>query len=328
MTLFRKATKHATKIRLAMIGPSGSGKTYTALTIAKHLGKRTAVIDTERGSASKYSDDFEFDVLELESFHPERYIEAMEAAAAEGYEVLVIDSLSHAWSGKDGLLEFVDNAAKRSRTNNTFGAWREATPLHNRLVDAMLTAPMHVLVTMRAKTEYVQEKDERTGKTSVRKVGMQPVQRDGLEYEFDVIADLDWDNNLIVSKSRVKGLQGYVVNRAGAEFAERLRVWAEAGVPAEDRPAHQEPEPAPAASNGITGEQALALGAAVKKQELSKDQARAFFGWLFKREIGSVKELSAAEADRVIGWDDEAWQAALFDYAEATSGGPPEEEAA
>ena len=323
MTLFRKATKHATKIRLAMIGPSGSGKTYTALTIAKHLGKRTAVIDTERGSASKYSDDFDFDVLELESFHPERYIEAMEAAAAEGYEVLVIDSLSHAWSGKDGLLEFVDNAAKRSRTNNTFGAWREATPLHNRLVDAMLTAPMHVLVTMRAKTEYVQEKDERTGKTSVRKVGMQPVQRDGLEYEFDVIADLDWDNNLIVSKSRVKGLQGYVVNRAGAEFAERLRVWAEAGAPAEEGP-----EPAAAASNGITGEQALALGAAVKKQELSKDQARAFFGWLFKREIGSVKELSAAEASRVIGWDDEAWQAALFDYAEATSGGPPEEAAA
>lgn len=238
---FQKATKRQSRLRLALVGPSGSGKTYTALNIAKHLGDRVAVVDTERGSASKYADEFAFDAMELETFHPQKYIGAIHEAEAGGYDVLIIDSLSHAWMGKDGALEQVDRAAKRSQSGNTFGAWREVTPLHNALVDAILQAKCHIIVTMRAKTEYVLETNER-GKQVPRKVGMAPVQRDGLEYEFDVVADLDLANNFVVSKSRCKALTGAVIPTAGKEVADTLRAWLTDGAPV------AEPEPAKQAS--------------------------------------------------------------------------------
>lgn len=223
---FQKATKKQAKLRLALIGPAGSGKTYTALTVATHLvpGGRIAVIDTERGSASKYADLFSFDVEELTSYHPRTYIEAMAEAQAAGYDVLIIDSLSHAWMGKDGALELVDRAAKRNPAGNSFAAWREVTPLHNQLVDAMLAAKLHIIVTLRSKMEYIQEKDDK-GKTVIRKVGLQPVQRDGLEYEFDVVGDLDQDNTLVVTKTRCSALTGAVIPKPGKELASALDVW-------------------------------------------------------------------------------------------------------
>lgn len=221
---FQKASKRQARLRMALIGPSGSGKTYTALNVAEHLGKRVAVIDTERGSASKYAHKFAFDVLELESFHPQRYIDAIGEAERAGYEVLIIDSLSHAWTGRDGALELVDKAAKRQQSGNTFGAWREVTPLHNALVDAMLGARLHLIGTVRSKQDYVQEKDEK-GRTVIRKVGLQPVQRDGLEYEFDVIGDLDSDHNLIVGKTRCETLDGQVFHKPGQDLAELIRAW-------------------------------------------------------------------------------------------------------
>ena len=168
---FTKATRQHARLRMALIGPSGSGKTYTALTIATGLGQRIAVVDTERGSASKYAGDlFNFDVLELEQFSPRQYVQAIQAAAQAGYEVLVVDSLSHAWIGKGGALEMVDHVTARMKSSNSFAAWREVTPEHNALVDAILHSPCHVIATMRAKTEYLVEKDERTGKSGPRKV--------------------------------------------------------------------------------------------------------------------------------------------------------------
>lgn len=229
--VFKRATKEQAKLRMGIIGPSGSGKTYTALITAKHLvpGGRVAVIDTERGSASKYADVFEFDVCELQSFNPANYVKAIEAADAAGYDVLVIDSLSHAWTGKDGVLEFVDNITARER-GNSFAAWRKATPLHNSLVDAMLACNLHLIVTMRSKTEWVIEKDEK-GKMVPRKIGLQPVQRGDLEYEFDVVADMDLDNNFIVSKTRCPALRGKVINLPNEEPAKTLRAWLSDGVP-------------------------------------------------------------------------------------------------
>lgn len=227
---FKKATKTQARLRLALIGPSGSGKTYSALAIGQHLGDRVALIDTERGSASKYADVFTFDTLELSTFSPLTYIEAIRAAGDAGYNVLVIDSLSHAWMGKEGALEQVDAAAKRNH-NNSYAAWRDVTPMHNQLIDAMLASPCHIIVTMRSKTEYVLEKDERTGKTAPKKVGMAPVQRDGMEYEFDVVADMDQENNLIVSKSRCPAMNGQVVNKPGKQVADTLREWLTDGAP-------------------------------------------------------------------------------------------------
>ncbi len=230
---------------MALIGVAGAGKTYTALAIASHLGSKIAVIDTERGSASKYSDQFEFDVLEIETYSPKTYVEAMEAAEEAGYDVLVIDSLSHAWVGKDGALEQVDKAARRTQSGNNFGAWRDVTPQHNAMVDAMISSKCHIIGTMRAKTEYVQEKDPKSGRTTIRKVGMAPIQRDGLEYEFDVVADIDVDNNFIVGKTRCPQLSGAVVNRAGREVARTLKNWLTDGAPSEALQAETPAAPAP-----------------------------------------------------------------------------------
>lgn len=241
MSLFETATKEKAKGKLAIIGPSGSGKTWTALLVAEELaGKdgRIAVIDSEHGSASKYSDRFAFQTLRLASFEPEKYIAAIQAAEAEGFDVVVVDSLSHAWAGKGGILEYVDR--EKIKSGNAFSnGWGKATPKHNALVESLLACGTHLIVTMRAKTEYVQEKDDKTGKTIIRKIGMQPIQRDGLEYEFDVVGDMDQENTLVVSKSRCPALSGAVVEKPGAPFAKTFLAWLNAGVAPKPKP----PEP-------------------------------------------------------------------------------------
>jgi nucleoside-triphosphatase THEP1 len=228
MSGFKKATKAQAKLRLGLIGPAGSGKTMTALRVAHGLGGRIAVIDTERGSASLYAGErgLGFDVLELETYEARHFIEAIADAEAAGYEVLVIDSLSHAWAGKGGILEFVDKAAKRSG-GGSFSGWRDATPLHNQLVDAILGAKMHVICTLRSKVEHVIE--QVNGKTQVRKVGLQPVQRDGLEYEFTVVGDVNQDHELIVTKTRAAFLKDAIVREAGEELGKQLREWLGSG---------------------------------------------------------------------------------------------------
>jgi len=228
-TGFKRATRTTKKLRAALLGPAGAGKTRTALEIARGLGERIALIDTEHGSASMYAHLVAFDCLELTHYSPDRYIEAIGQAEEAGYDVLVIDSLSHAWSGKGGILEFVD---RTKRNGNSFNAWGDATPMHNKLVERLLSCKMHLVVTMRTKMEFVQERDQASGKTIVRKVGMQPVQRDGMEYEFDLICDIDQSHTLTVGKTRIDLLDGEMIERAGADFGRRIRAWLEGGSPA------------------------------------------------------------------------------------------------
>ncbi|MDP9312608.1 MAG: ATP-binding protein [Chloroflexota bacterium] len=228
--LFTKATKRQAKLRLALIGPSGSGKTYSALAVATQLGERVALIDTEHGSASKYADIFTFDACELPSHHPKRYIEAIKAAAQAGYDVLIIDSLSHAWSGKDGALELKDKAAKASKSGNSFTAWADITPLHNELIDTILGAPVHIIATMRSKTEYVLEENDR-GKKEPKKVGTAAIQREGVDYEFDVVGEMTSDNTLIITKTRCPQLHGVATSQPGRELADTLRTWLTSGAP-------------------------------------------------------------------------------------------------
>lgn len=231
----QKLTKRASRLRMALIGPSGSGKTYTALTFARELTDgRILVIDTERASAGLYADlfnkDDRIDTLELPTFSPHTYVEALQLAAQEGYGAVVIDSLSHAWFGKEGALEQVDKIAKRTQSHNSFNAWREVTPMHNALVDAILQSPFHVIATMRTKTEYVVEQNDK-GKSVPRKIGLAPIQRDGLEYEFDIVADMDLDNNLIVSKTRMADLSGQVVSKPKSDLAQKIKEWLDGGAP-------------------------------------------------------------------------------------------------
>ncbi|NQV17782.1 MAG: AAA family ATPase [Armatimonadetes bacterium] len=240
---FEKATKTKCKLRMAIIGPSGSGKTYTSLLLAKELGNNIALIDTERGSARKYSDIFSFSVLELDTFHPDNYMQAIALAEKEGFEVLIIDSLSHAWNGTNGALDLVDKAAARMKTSNSFAAWRQVTPLHNKLIDTILKTNLHIIVTMRAKTEFSLEKNEK-GKTVIRKIGLQPVQWEGLEYEFDICGDMDLSNTMTISKTRYSALHQSMIKKPDKELALTIREWLNNGEPAQKKPStEQETKP-------------------------------------------------------------------------------------
>jgi len=221
---FTKAKRSAVKARIALCGPSGSGKTYTALGLACALSDKVAVIDTERGSASMYVglNSWEFDTLNPQSFSPASLIEALGVAAGAGYGCVVVDSLSHYWMGVDGMLEQVD---QRTEKNNSFGTgWKAMRPVERRMIDALVSYPGHVVVTLRTKTEYVIEKDDR-GKAKPVKIGLKPEQRDGLEYEFSVVGDMDHTNTLTVSKTRLPMLTGAMISKPGAELAATIKDW-------------------------------------------------------------------------------------------------------
>jgi hypothetical protein len=222
---FRKAERKKAKLRLALCGPSGSGKTYSALLVAKGLGGKVAVIDTERGSSELYSHIMDFDVCELDPpYTPQKYIAAIRAAENAGYDVIIIDSLSHAWAGDGGILDMHSSVAERMK--NSFSAWREVTPFHNQLVDTMLHSRCHIIATIRAKMDYVVEE----GGKKVRKVGLAPIQRDGLEYEFTIFGDLAVTHSVTITKDRTGQWQDrtFIIT---PEFGEELRQWLESGAP-------------------------------------------------------------------------------------------------
>jgi hypothetical protein len=231
---FRKAIRKQAKLRLALCGPSGSGKTYSALLIAQGLapGGKIALIDTERGSGELYAQLLSYDVATLTPpYTPERYINLIQAAEKAGYAVLIIDSLSHAWTGAGGVLDMHEKAATAAKGNN-WVAWREVTPAHNALVDSLLGANLHIIATLRTKTAYdVADSD---GKKKPVKVGLAPVQRDGMEYEFTVVLDLTVDSHIAsASKDRTSLLDGKHFT-PGPETGEALREWLDTGIdPAE-----------------------------------------------------------------------------------------------
>lgn len=228
MTLaFKPATREASYARIALSGPSGSGKTYTALALATALSDKVAVIDTERGSASKYVglNGWAFDTVQPDSYSPLSLVELLGLAAGSEYGCVVVDSLSHYWMGVDGMLEQAD---RRAKGGNSFSGWKEVRPEERRMIDALVAYPGHVIATMRSKTEFVIEQNER-GKSVPRKVGLKPEQRDGMEYEFDVVGDMDQKNTLTVVKSRIHTLSNAVVPFPGEEFAHQIRDWLSEG---------------------------------------------------------------------------------------------------
>lgn len=234
---FSKAQRKRAKLRLAIGGPAGSGKTWGALEIAKGLGGKIAVIDTERGSASLYSDRADFDTLELgPPFTPERCVEALKAAEKAGYDIVIFDSITHEWNGSGGCLEINDTIAHAKFKGNTWAAWNETTPRHRAFVDSIIQSPTHVIATLRSKTETVQENGR------VKKLGMKSEQREGTEYEFTVVLEIEHERHIaIATKDRTNLFkEPHVIT---PDTGRKLREWLERGIeapPPEHKPSEND----------------------------------------------------------------------------------------
>ena len=226
--MFRKAERRKAKLRLAITGPAGSGKTYGALILAQGLGGRIAMIDTENGSGDLYANLCDYDVETLTApYSIQKYLAAIHEAEQEGYDVLIIDSLSHAWAGEGGLLDVHNQLTRSSKSGNSYAAWGQITPMHNRLIETMLESSCHIIGTMRSKTDYLQTQNDR-GRMEIRKVGLAPVQRDGMDYEFTVVFDLGMDHTVTISKDRTGLFDGQVFTIT-QDTGRTLRRWLDSG---------------------------------------------------------------------------------------------------
>ena len=228
MVQIRKARRSATKLRLLLTGPSGSGKTWGALQIAKGIGGKCVVIDTEEGSSDLYDHLHDFDVIDLRPpFSPERYIEAIKAAEEAGYEIIIVDSVTHCWSGSGGCLEILEDVAKAQFRGNTWSAFSVITPRWRAFVDKLLRSPAHIICSGRSKTETAQVDDH--GKKKVAKLGMKLEARDGLEFEFTCVLDVIHDGHYAtVSKDRT-GLFAGDPKPITVDTGRRLAAWLAGG---------------------------------------------------------------------------------------------------
>lgn len=227
--MFRKAERRKVALKLALTGPAGSGKTYSSLLLAKGISDKIAMLDTENGSGEIYSHLCVYDVCPIKPpFEPQKFINAIHEAENLGYEVLIIDSLSQEWSGQGGILEMVDRLAAASKTKNSFTAWKDATPEHQKLIDTILQSKMHIIACMRSKTAYALQQNE-YGKQTPIKLGLAPIQRDNIDYEFSVVFDLSCDQNIAtVSKDRTGMFEGFC-QKITPEVGMRIKEWSESG---------------------------------------------------------------------------------------------------
>jgi hypothetical protein len=228
----RKAERTKAKLRLGLAGPSGAGKTMSSLKLAKGITPtgRIVMIDTERGSGDLYADLFEYDIISLQPpYKPERYVEAIHAAEEAGYDTIIIDSLSHAWSDEGGILDQADKLGKSAK--NSYTVWADLTPQHRMLVGAMLNSPAHIIATTRSKQQYeLEEYTDSRGNRKSRpvKLGMAPVQREGMEYEFTIFFDIDQAHNARASKDRTNLFKDEIFT-PDEKVGERILAWLNSG---------------------------------------------------------------------------------------------------
>jgi len=224
----QKATRKKVKLRLGLSAVSGGGKSYSALLLAKGLvgsWDKVAVIDTENNSASLYSHLGDFNTIELTSpYTPERYIQAIKTCEDAGMECIIIDSITHEWDGKGGMLEI-----HSSMTGNSFTNWSSLTPRHQKFIDSILHSKCHVITTVRRKQDYEMTKDG-NGKTKVEKAGLKEVTREGFEYELTVNFNLDEKHNCTASKDRTGMFMDAPVFKITEQTGQQLAAWCNDGV--------------------------------------------------------------------------------------------------
>lgn len=222
----KQSNRNQARIRVALQGTSGSGKTYSSLLLAYGIcqdWRRIAIIDTEHQSAHLYSHLGEYNVLNLTApYTPERYIEAISTCEKAGMDVIIIDSLSHNWDGDGGILDIHANMAGNSFTN-----WSKVTPRFNALVQKILSSGSHILATIRSKQDYVIT--EKNGKQVPEKVGMKGVQRDGLEYDYTIVFELDIYNNVNCTKDRTQLFNSRIAFKIDDTTGKKIMKWCKDG---------------------------------------------------------------------------------------------------
>ena len=235
----RKAEKKRVKLKMAVQGPSGSGKTWGALALANNLWPQAkiCVIDTENESASLYADKFTFDTIPLgPPFTTARYVECIDAVVKGGYDMLIIDSITPQWDGEGGILRRKEALERANPNANGYALWSRFTPEHEAFKQIILQSPLHVICTMRSKQEYALQPDEK-GKLKPVKLGLAPIQRDQLDYEFTLVFDVNLSHNAAVSKDRTGLFDEQAVNLADPMTADAIRGWLESGVEVAQKPA-------------------------------------------------------------------------------------------
>lgn len=230
----KKAKREKIYVKLALMAPSGGGKTYGSLRLAsgmadeikKETGKNAKILlaNTEQKRGYYYANEFDYDIVDIEPPHnPEKYVELIDFAVSEGYDILIIDSSSHEWEGKGGCLELQQQAG------GTYQAWSKITPRHNRFIDAIADSPIHIIATMRGKDQYEVNKDDR-GKTSVQKLGVGAKQRDGFEYEFTCTFLIDQKTNCAeVQKDNTHIFEGEGATLLTENHGRKIIQWANSG---------------------------------------------------------------------------------------------------
>ncbi len=229
----KKATRQQVKLRLNLSAPSGAGKTYSALLLAKGLvgdWDKIAVIDTENRSASLYEHLGSFNVIDLAPpFSPERYSEAITTCVNAGMECIIIDSSTHEWNGAGGCIEINERLAQSKYKGNTWSAWNETTPRHDKFINTVLQCPIHVITCTRSKMETVMGDDRK-----VKKVGMKDIQREGWEYELTVSLSIDRDTHMAIpSKDRTELFEGkepFIITEATGKL---IADWCNKGIAVE-----------------------------------------------------------------------------------------------
>jgi len=226
--MLRKATRTKAKIRLGLSAVSGGGKTYSAILIAKGLAggdlSKVAIIDTENGSADLYAHLGDYNVLTLKPpYAPERYVESIKACEDAGMSVIIIDSITHEWNGKGGILEI-----HSSMTGNSFTNWATLTPRHQKFIDAILSSSCHVITTVRRKQDYDLSKDS-NGKTKVEKAGLKEETREGFEYELTANLELDIKHNATALKDRTGLFMDQPHFTPTEDTGKKLLAWCEVG---------------------------------------------------------------------------------------------------
>lgn len=225
----RKSERKKAKIKLALQGSAGSGKTYSSLLLAKGLTNgdfsKVAIIDTENGSSDLYAHLGDYNVLSLTPpFTPEKYVQAIEVCEKANIEVIIIDSMSHCW---EYLLDYHSKMAGNSFTN-----WAKIKPLEKVFLNKILQSPTHIIATMRTKQDYVlQQKD---GKFVPEKVGLKSISRDGTDYEFTLVFDVDIKHFASSSKDRTGLFMGKPEFMINAATGKKILDWCNNGTSLEE----------------------------------------------------------------------------------------------